>query len=211
MTVTDVQPVPGHRNRHVVVLDERLRIEVSLDVLVNLSLFKGESVDQGVIGEIARMEEDLRARQIALNFLAPRMRSVREVTRCLSQHGIGDAAVDRTLSFLTEYGMLDDEAFASAFIHDRLLRKAVGPGRLAFELRRRGIHSHQVENALESIDGETERRLCLKAARGHLRSLRPGSREKREHALSMFLAQRGFGWEAIRFVIGAYREDAELP
>lgn len=211
MTITDVHPVPGFPGRRIVVLDERVRLEVTEEIYARFSLFKGREVDADLIADVRRAEEDLRARQVALNFLAPRMRSRFEVDKRLRERGFDDAVIERTLTFLSEYAMLNDVAFAQAFVNDRLLKKAVGPRRLAMELRKRGIGGFEAENALQVIDDARERRLCLRAARGRLRSLRPGDPAKRERALSSFLAGRGFGWEAIRFVIDAFRRDPDLP
>lgn len=211
MTITDVQPVPGHPDRRTIIVDDRIRMEFSGEVYARFSLFKGREVDQELLAEARRAEEDIRARQVALYFLAPRMRSRLEVEKRLRDRGFDDVVIARTMSFLNDYSMLDDDAFAQAFVNDRLLKKAVGPKRLSMELRRRGIAGIQAERALQAIDDIMERRLCLRAARGRARSLRSNDPLKRERSLSSFLAGRGFGWDAIRFVIDLYRRDPDLP
>jgi regulatory protein len=86
------------------------------------------------------VDDDLRwrAREAALAFLAYRPRSRGETQRRLYGK-FPPAIVHACLDQLAAEGLLDDGAFADAFVRDRLLLRPRGPARLRDELRGKGV------------------------------------------------------------------------
>ncbi|HSH44921.1 MAG TPA: RecX family transcriptional regulator, partial [Longimicrobiales bacterium] len=117
------------------------------------------------------------------------------------------------VAWLDERGYLDDDAFAQAFVRDRLRLRPRGRLGLIRELRRKGVDEDVAERAVGDVMAEEdvdERTLAAEAAeawaRKNRRVLRRAgrSREDRLRAnrrLYGHLARRGFAPDAVRAAI----------
>tara|TARA_R110000796_G_scaffold252554_2_gene387599 strand:- start:5927 stop:6370 length:444 start_codon:yes stop_codon:yes gene_type:complete len=97
-----------------------------------------------------QLETPQEARRSALDLLARREHSRREMLRKLQQRGASPAVCEATLDQLEEDGLLSDERFCEAYIHARSQR-GIGPQRLREELRERGVAEQLVEQYLQAL------------------------------------------------------------
>jgi regulatory protein len=142
----------------------------------------------------------------ALRFLEARQRSTAEVRRRLGTAGYREDLVVGAIERLTELGMLDDAAFAQAWIESRDRARPRGERALANELRVKGIDREIVATALEerragaeamdsadegapSADEAAAARLIARSARSLDRI--PDPRVRRQRAYTI-LARSGF-------------------
>jgi regulatory protein len=87
--------------------------------------------------------------EAAARFLEVRSRSVAEVRRRLTTAGYRSELVEDAIARLTDLGMLDDEAFARAWVESRDRARPRGERALAEELRVRGVGREIVRATLE--------------------------------------------------------------
>lgn len=137
----------------------------------------------------------------ALRFLESRARSTVEVRQRLVTHGYRPDLVENCVTRLTELGMLDDEAFARAWVESRDRARPRGERALRAELRQKGVDRPIVDAVLEEradtsdaperpgADADAARRLLTKHARALERIPDPRARRQRAYAL---LARNGF-------------------
>ncbi|MBX6751069.1 MAG: regulatory protein RecX [Micromonosporaceae bacterium] len=97
-----------------------------------------------------------RARQICLRLLAVRPRTRSELATALRRRGIDAQVAEEVLRRYGEVGMVDDEAFARAWVTSRHHSRGLARRALAAELRQRGIDSDTVGRALTELDSDTE-------------------------------------------------------
>lgn len=88
----------------------------------------------------------------AARFLEVRPRSVDEVRRRLRDAGYRLDLVVGAIERLTDLGMLDDEAFARAWVESRDRARPRGERALRSELRRKGVADSIVTDVLEERD-----------------------------------------------------------
>ncbi len=86
--------------------------------------------------------------EAAARFLEVRPRSVAEVRRRLTYAGYRPGLVEAAIERLLDLGMLDDEAFARAWVESRDRARPRGARALRDELRRKGVAAADVEAAL---------------------------------------------------------------
>ena len=134
--------------------------------------------------------------EAALRFLEARQRSAVEVRRRLLLRGYRADLVDSTLDRLVELGILDDAAFAQAWVESRDRARPRGERALRAELRRKGIDRQVVDDVLESreaaepdADSAAARRVLERHANTLARVVDPRARRQRAYAL---LARSGF-------------------
>ncbi|HEX5597717.1 MAG TPA: regulatory protein RecX, partial [Micromonosporaceae bacterium] len=88
------------------------------------------------------------AREICLRQLAVRPRSRAELATALARRGISDEVATQVLDRYDEVGMIDDAAFARAWVSSRHQGRGLARRALANELRQRGIDADTASEAL---------------------------------------------------------------
>ena len=96
------------------------------------------------------------AREICLRQLSARPRSRAELTKALVRKGISEEVIAEVLDRYDEVGIIDDAAFARAWVSSRHHGRGLARRALANELRQRGVGAEVASEALESLDDESE-------------------------------------------------------
>jgi regulatory protein len=140
-----------------------------------------------------------RAREICLAALERRMRSRHELEQILRRKGVRLEVAGPVLDRLTEVGLVDDAAFARAFVASRQRTRPRGTLGLAAELRRRGIDAGIIEDVLgELCAAEEPVEAARRAVASKLRSLAGRPPDEVRRKAEQFLLRRGFGFETAR-------------
>jgi regulatory protein len=103
-----------------------------------------------------QQSEPERAREICLRQLAVRPRTRAELAKALSAKGISDEVTAEVLDRYDEVGIIDDAAFARAWVSSRHQGRGLARRALANELRQRGVDAEVASEALEAVDDEAE-------------------------------------------------------
>jgi regulatory protein len=161
--------------------------------------------------------------EAAARFLEPRARSVAEVRRRLTGAGYRPDLVDDVIERLLELGMLDDEAFARAWVESRDRARPRGERAIRQELALKGVDRTTIDLVLgerrEAVagvpmdDGEARspdraaaERLLTRHARSLARVADPRQRRQRAYAL---LARNGFDPDVCRTVAASIHRAAD--
>jgi regulatory protein len=132
------------------------------------------------------------ARTILLNALTGQARSRKELSDKLAAKEVPEDIATRLLDRFTELGLIDDEAFAHAWVESRQRTKGLAPRALAQELRRKGIADDEAKAALEQIDDEDQRLAARALVDKKLRTLRSVDRVTATRRLAGLLARKGY-------------------
>lgn len=96
------------------------------------------------------------AREICLRQLAVRPRTRAELATALARRGISAEVIAEVLDRYHEVGIVDDAAFARAWVTSRHRGRGLARRALANELRQRGVDADTATEALGELDEETE-------------------------------------------------------
>jgi regulatory protein len=146
-------------------------------------------------------DELVEAKQYALNLLSYRSYSVEEFRQRLRQKGFTEAITGQVIALMTDYGYLNDEAYARRWIETLLQRRGYGKKRLLQELLARGIKRRLAETLLEEIPNSAELDRARALAQKKIRSLANSNRPKTYRRLAQFLTRQGFAPEISRRVL----------
>jgi len=173
----------------------RQRVEVYLDgqraftlTLVEAAhLRRGQSLSDEEIAALQARDAQERAHEDALRYLS-----------YLAGRRFPPEVVEGELQRLRESGLVDDTAFARAWVEEREQFRPRSPRALRQELRQKGLDEETITQAITGIDPEAS---AYEAARA--RAARLGGLDYRQfrHRLGAFLARRGFDYEVIRPVV----------
>ena len=146
------------------------------------------------------------ARKILLDQLTGQARSRSELATKLAKKAVPEEVAERLLTRFEEVGLIDDAAFARAWVQSRQPGKGLARRALAQELRRKGIDDEVAQAALDEIDPDDEVESARLLVRRKLRTAAQLDRTTAIRWLSGMLARKGYpAGVAIRVV----REELE--
>ena len=144
--------------------------------------------------------ESERAREICLRQLAVRPRTRAELAKALARKEISDEVIAEVLDRYDEVGIIDDAAFARAWVSSRHHGRGLARRALANELRQHGVDAEVASEALESLDEEAEAATARDLVDRKLRTA-TGTPEAIFRRLVSMLARKGYpGGVAFRVV-----------
>ncbi|MEU6076479.1 regulatory protein RecX [Micromonospora sp. NPDC047074] len=131
------------------------------------------------------------AREICLRQLAVRPRTRAELAAALTKRGISDEVSAEVLDRYDEVGIIDDAAFARAWVSSRHSGRGLSRRALANELRQRGVDGEVASEALGELDEETEAETARALVERKLRTAR-GEPDAVFRRLVAMLARKGY-------------------
>ncbi|WP_406480353.1 recombination regulator RecX [Streptomyces platensis] len=152
------------------------------------------------------------ARAICLRLLTGNPRTRKQLADALHRRGIPEEAADEVLSRFEDVGLIDDAAFADAWVESRHHGRGLARRALARELRTKGVDSALIDVAVGRLDSEQEESTARELVDRKLRATRGLDREKRLRRLAGMLARKGYPEGlALRVVKQALEEEGEDP
>jgi len=123
--------------------------------------------------------------------LAPRTRA--QLAEALRKRGIPDDAADQVLSRFEDVGLIDDAAFARAWVESRHYSRGLSGRALSAELKQRGVASEEIRAAIdEQLSPEAEVSAARRLIDRKLESTRGLPPEQRTRRLAGLLARKGY-------------------
>ncbi|MEV0784339.1 recombination regulator RecX [Streptomyces sp. NPDC050423] len=150
------------------------------------------------------------ARDICLRLLTGTARTRKQLADALRKREIPDEAAEEVLSRFEDVGLIDDAAFADAWVESRHQGRGLARRALVRELRTKGVDSAVIDEAVGQLDPEQEEATARELVARRLRSTRGLDRDKRLRRLAGMLARKGYGeGMALRVVRRALEEEGE--
>lgn len=135
---------------------------------------------------------------------APRTRA--QLQAFLRRKGIPEDVAQEALERLSELGLVDDAAFAAAWVAERRRSRGLAPAALAAELRRRGVEPDVVRETVGSVGPEEIETTAVALLRRRAAATDGLPPEVRARRLLGMLARRGYppdiASRAVRRVLG---------
>lgn len=132
------------------------------------------------------------AREVALRRLDARACTRAELREAITSRGFTPDTAEEVLDRLEAVGLVDDRAFARAFVRDRFSGTGRTGRALVEDLRRRGLCAEVIQEAMSQLEGDAQ----LERARGLVasksRSLAGVDRDRAFRRLTSMLARRGY-------------------
>lgn len=137
----------------------------------------GQEYTRGEVDGWEQRDAAARAREAALRLLDHRDRSRGELIRSLRKRGHDRAVAEGIADTLESAGVLNDRAYAEAYVRGRIARRPRAGRALVLELRQRLVAESTAEVAVQRVLAEEELEeadLARQATRGWLSRQAPG-------------------------------------
>jgi regulatory protein len=193
---------------------DRMRISISgveigsitIDFVADHRLREGRDISRAIAAEIVAAVDRTTVLDKALDLLAIRARSGRDLRVRLRRAGAPDSDITWTIDRLVRQGLLDDASYARQVARAKVLGGGVSRRKVVNDLRRRGVSAdiadHAIDATLREVDLDEEG-AALQAAQKRMRSLSSLEPAKQRQRLYAYLARRGFGGDIVRRVIAS--------
>ncbi|WP_371599673.1 recombination regulator RecX [Streptomyces sp. NBC_00564] len=151
-----------------------------------------------------------RARAICLRLLTGTPRTRKQLADALRKREIPDDVANEVLSRYEEVGLINDSAFADAWVESRHHGRGLARRALVQELRTKGVDATLIDEAVGQLDSEQEEATARELVARKLRATRGLDRDKRLRRLAGMLARKGYPeGMALRVVRRALEEEGE--
>ncbi len=153
---------------------------------------EAHAADPAANTEAATADPEAQARLICLRLLtlAPRTRA--QLAQAMSRRGVPAEAAETVLSRFTDAGLIDDAAFARAWVESRHHGRGLSRRSLSAELRRRGVESEVVREAVGALDPEQEVATARRLVEQKMASTRGRPPAARARQAASLLARKGY-------------------
>jgi len=146
--------------------------------------------------------------------LAVRPRTRSELATVLRGKGIDDEIAAEVLDRYDEVGLIDDQAFAHAWVTSRHHGRGLASRALAQELRRKGVANDAVDTALDELEPATEEATARALVARRLRAESSSQPEAIFRRLVGMLARKGYppglAIRVVREALAQREESAEF-
>lgn len=137
-------------------------------------------------------EQERVARTVALRQLAAQPRTRAELDRAMRRRGVTAPVAERVLDRLAELRLVDDSAFANAWVETRHVGRGLSRRALTHELTHRGVATDEITEAVDRLDPETELATARALVDRKLRATRGLETPARMRRAASLLARKGY-------------------
>ena len=204
LVITALSPVPNRPDRLRVAINGVALGDLTLDFVADQGIREGKSLSRRDAEAVLAAVDRTVVLDKALDLLAVRARSSRDLSIRLRRAGAPDEGITWAIGRLRAQGFVDDAAYARQVARSKALSGGVSRRKVINVLRQRGIASDVASDAIDATLAEVEldeHGAALVAAQKRLRALRSLDPATRRQRLYAFLARRGYESDVVRRVL----------
>lgn len=202
-TITALTIQTGDQERVNVFVDGEFAIGVSIYVMQDERLHKGQVLSQADWDRLEAAERGSRAWNAALRLLEVRPRTEREIRDRLRRKEVPAEQIDKVVTRLRELELLNDAQFARLWIANRQNLSPRGAQALRQELRAKGVDRAVADEVIsDATDPDSERAACEEVARKAVHKYAGAAdRTTFQRRFGGFLQRRGFKFDTIKPIL----------
>lgn len=208
MKITKIEPQKKNKNRLSVFIDGEFSFGADSFTILSYHLSVGDEITPDTLSHIKNTAVFEDAKNYAARLISAKSYTVKAMSEKLKNH-IGDEEItEKTIEFLKEYKLLDDEDYARRYAHDLINLKKFGIRQVKWKLKEKGIPDGIIDKILEELDfddtiSENLQNLITKKLAGNY-DIKNIMKVKR------YLASRGYGFDEINSAFSKIKTEEEF-
>ncbi|GAO99716.1 recombination regulator RecX [Fructobacillus ficulneus] len=176
-------------------LDGRFAFGVSENVLAKFGLIKGRQLDPAMVEAIKAADKVDQGLKIALNYLSPALRTIKQVRDRLLAKKVEEEVVDQVIDHLVAQELLNDAVYAQHYVATKQAFNPKGPRGIAMDLAQAGVAEEIIDEALMAYSTENQIEVAVKLAEKAAKTHRRDSSVIRQQKVAQALVQKGFSFD----------------
>ena len=200
MIITAIKQQAQRKDRYSIFVDGAYAFSLSESGLIESRLASGQELSTAELKALRKAAGIDRAYSNGLRYVALRPRSEWEMREYFRRKGVDVSVAQHIIDRLRAVGLIDDLAFARAWIAHRRLLKSTSLRRLRLELQQKQVPSAIVDQVLAedtTDDQQALRRLIAKKQ----------ARYPDAQKFMQYLARQGFSYDAIKTALSSADSD----
>lgn len=204
LVVSGLAQLPGRNDRLRVSFNGIPVGDLTLDFVAHERVREGTTITRAQAAELFAAVSRTLVLDKALDLLAVRARSSRDLQIRLRRAGARDPEISWAIERLTAQGFLDDAAYARGVARAKALSGGVSRRKVISVLRQKGVAADVASEAIDATLAEVELDeygAALAIAQKRARALRNLDAAVQRQRLYAFLARRGYEGDVVRRVL----------
>ena len=197
MKITDIRP--RRKGFSAVYIDGEFAMNLDTQTLLEQRIDTGRELDDEELHGLIGRSNERRAKEKALWLISYRSHSKKELRDKISRTCDREAA-EKAVERMEELGLVNDRDYASRCAQTLIFTKHMSKRGAAMELRRRGIESDLIDEALDEIEVDEREQIAAVIERKYPKI----EDEKIRRRATAALQRLGYGWDDIKAVLNEY-------
>lgn len=172
---------------------------ISYDLYNELNIQIDDEISFDTYKIILADDQFNRAKNFALSKISYAQKTSFEIEKLLKSNDFNNSTIEKTIAFLKDYGLIDDESYVKSYISDKHSISRWSKNKIRYSLKSKKIADYLIEAYLDDITYEEEYEKAYnfanKKAQGDF------SLENKQKVYR-YLASKGFEFDIINKVLG---------
>ena len=149
--ITKIEESKGRGKYRILYLNGKKFGKFFDEIIFRFNIKEDSFLNENELKQLQKVQSEMEAEKIALNYLSYKPRSINEVKKKLFSKKIAYSVIDLTIEKMKKYGYLDDKKYARDWIEERIRTRGFSPSKIKSELFLKGISKEIIENNLKEI------------------------------------------------------------
>lgn len=162
------------------------------DLILKYELLTQRELTSSLLEQIRIENQMYEAYIISLKMIKNKLRSKKELRSSLIKKGFGIEEIMPCLDLLESQGYINDESYAKAYLHDKMLMSNDGPDKIYYSLGSNGVESNIIHNVLKEFTLEIQQEKIKKIIARELKINRNKSKKILLQKITIHLNNLGY-------------------
>lgn len=196
--ITKIEIQKKNKERVNLFLDNEYAFSISTELVYKEGLRVNLNVDIEKLKDLVEKEEMLRCKNSAIRIIERNYKTEKEVRNKLIEKGYNENAINNAIDFLQKYNFLDDNTYTKMYVKDKL--NSQGSNKIKYTLMKKGISKEMIEEELQNIDRDDEKKVAMELAQKKLSSIKKSENDKYKISgkLYRFLTSKGYNYDIVK-------------
>lgn len=172
---------------------------ISYDLYNDLLLKVDDELSFATYKEILADDEFNRAKNIALSKISYAQKTSFEVEKILKENDLSSDSIEKTIDFLNDYGILNDELYVKSYVSDKHNIARWAKNKISYSLKAKKINEDLINTYLDQISDEDEYENAYNFA---VKKARNDFSIENKQKVYRYLSGKGFDFDIINKVVG---------
>ena len=197
--ITKIEVGKRNKERVNIYIDEEYAFSISAELIYKENIKVKDKIDVDSLKKLADEDNYIKCKNTALKTIERTYKSEKELAQKLALKGYDDHIINRTINFMKEYNLLNDNNYATMYVKDK--SRNIGKKKIKYSLLQKGIDEEIIE--LEKINNDEVKAIVYEMALKKYKvfSKRENDNYKLTQKLYRFLMGKGYDYDLIKDVV----------
>ena len=199
--ITKIEVGKRNKERVNIYIDEEYAFSISAELIYKENIKVKDKIDVDSLKKLADEDNYIKCKNTALKTIERTYKSEKELAQKLALKGYDDHIINRTINFMKEYNLLNDNNYATIYFKDKSIN--IGKKKIKYSLLQKGIDEEIIESELEKINNDEVKAIVYEMALKKYKvfSKRENDNYKLTQKLYRFLMGKGYDYDLIKDVV----------